>query len=73
MYHDFYCELNLNQLINTTSVQVNVNFESRTLLIFHLLMINVLNVLAFVQTVVSMIVSIGNPYIFAVEVASSCK
>ena len=73
MYHDFYCELSLNQLINTTSVQVNINFESRTLLICHLLMINVLNVLAFVQTVVSMIVSIGNPYIFAVEVASSCK
>ena len=60
-------------LKNTTSVQVNFNFESRTLLNFHLLMINFLNVLAFVQTVVSMLVSIGNPYIFAFEVASSNK
>ena len=70
--HDFYCELNLSQLINTTSVQVIFNFESRTLLIFHLLTINFLNVLGFVKTVVKMKVSIGYPFIFAVDV-SSCK
>ena len=29
MYHDFNCELNFNQLINPTSVQVKFNFESR--------------------------------------------